>query len=428
MTLLAGVRMQPPSRLARMRRGFASNDFLLLWSGQTVSKIGNGAYKVAVAWSVYQISKSTAAMGLVLALNVVPELALAMLGGTIADRISRRTVIIVADAIAAVATLGLAVASEVGALSINMLMVGALLLGVVSAFYGPAYAALKGQLPGVGGRGSANAWFTVSSNLARLAGPALAGMAFAAGGAGTVFGLDAASFALAVVTTYFVQVPSSPERPATLPAESESQRSSAGREMVQGLAYTVKARWLVITLAISLVANVACLAPYAVLLPDLVTVHGSGIGLLGLLCATEIGVGTLGAIAIGRMSSRLRPGTAMLTLCGLLGVGTLLLGLPGGHAPLLFAGVAMIGLGLSFDVIEQTLLQSLVPDRLLSRVYAVNTVVSYSLLPVGYTIAGLVAKHTGAAPVLAVGGVALIAACGVAAPHPEVRRLNTVAC
>ena len=185
MTSLTSVSIRPSSRLTRARRGLVGNDFLLLWSGQTVSRIGNGAYKVAVAWAVYQISKSTAAMGLVLALNVVPELALAMLGGTIADRISRRTVIIVADSIAAVVTLGLAVAAAFGALTISMLMVGAFLLGVVSAFYGPAYAALKGRLPGVSGRGSANAWFTVSGNLARLAGPALAGMAFAAGGAGT---------------------------------------------------------------------------------------------------------------------------------------------------------------------------------------------------------------------------------------------------
>ena len=428
MTSLTSVSIRPSSRLTRARRGLVGNDFLLLWSGQTVSRIGNGAYKVAVAWAVYQISKSTAAMGLVLALNVVPELALAMLGGTIADRISRRTVIIVADSIAAVVTLGLAVAAAFGALSISMLMVGAFLLGVVSAFYGPAYAALKGRLPGVSGRGSANAWFTVSGNLARLAGPALAGMAFAAGGAGTVFGLDAATFAFAVVTTYLIKVPPLPEKTTTTQAEAESQAPSARREMVEGFAYTVKARWLLITLAISVVANVACLAPYAVLLPDLVTVHGSGIGLLGLLCAAEIGVGTVGAIVIGRMSSRLRPGTAMLALCGLLGAGTLLLGLPGGHTPLLFAGVGLIGLGLSFDVIEQTLLQSLVPDRLLSRVYAVNTVVSYSLLPVGYTIAGLLARHTGAAPVLAVGGVALIAVCGMAAPHPEVRRLNAVKC
>jgi MFS family permease len=428
MALHTDVHIKNSPRTRRPCRGMLRNDFVLLWFGQTVSKIGNGAYKVAVAWSVYGISHSTAAMGLVLALNVVPELVLAMLGGAIADRFSRRAVVIAADGIAAVVTLGLALTSAFSTLTMSMLMSAAFLLGVVSAFYGPAYAALRGELRGIGSRRTANAWFTVSGNLARMAGPALAGIAFAAGGASTVFGLDAASFAFAFVTSYLMSLPASRDAPEPASAVSASQPPSVMREIAQGLAYTVKARWLVVTLAVSLVANLACLAPYAVLLPAVVTERGAGIDLLGLLSATEIGVGILGAMVIGKFSARLRPGIAMLGLCGLLGAGTLLLGLPGGHTSLLFAGVALIGLGLAFDVVEQTLLQSLVPDRLLSRVYAVNTVVSYSLLPLGYSVAGLVARHVSASPVLAVGGAILIVSCGLAAPLPAVRRLNAISC
>jgi len=409
-----------PSAAASRPRG----DFLLLWAGQTVSKIGNGAYKIAAAWAVYQIAGSTADMGIVLALNLVPELALVLLGGTIADRVSRRAVVIAADGVAAAVTFALAIAAALGVLSVSLLMVAAFLLGVVSAFYGPAYAAMRREVVDTGRLRAANAWMSVSGNLARMAGPALAGVAFAFGGAGAVFGLDAATFAFAVVTALLIRT----RTPARAPVQAADgpECTSVARELAEGLAYTAKSGWLVLLLALSLIANLACLAPYAVLLPAVVVTHGAGIDRLGLLSAAEIAVGIAGAIAIGRFGRRLRPGITMLVFCSLLGAGTLLLGLSGGRAVLLFAGVALIGAGLSFDVIEQTLMQSFVPEHLLSRVYALNTVVSYSLLPVGYAVSGIVAKHTGASPVLIVGGAALIASCASAVPLPVVHRLNAV--
>ena len=438
MTQLADIRVPAPAgsarpgRTRRAERALAAlgtrRDFLLLWCGQTVSKIGNGAYKTALAWSVYQISGSTADMGAVLALNLIPELLLALFGGAVADRLPRRAVVVAADAVAATVTLGLALAASAGLSSVRLLMAAALLLGVVSAFYGPAYAALRRDLVATGGVRATNAWLGVSGNLARMAGPALAGVLFAAGGGAGVFGADAATFAFAVVTTLFIRTRPTAD-PVTTPVTGPAaQAPSIVREMVEGLAYTVKTGWMVLVLALSLVANLACLAPYAVLLPAAVAERGGDIGLLGALGTTEIAVGIAAALAIGRLGRHLRPGFAMLALCATLGAGSLLLGLSRGAQFFLFAGVSLIGVGLSFDVIEQTLLQALVPQRLMSRVYAVNTVVSYSLLPAGYAASGLVARHIGALPILAGGGIALMVCCAAAAALPAVRRLNEADC
>jgi DHA3 family tetracycline resistance protein-like MFS transporter len=405
---------------ARSRRVRGRGDFLLLWSGQTVSKIGNGAYKVALAWSVYRIAGSTADMGLVLALNLVPELGLVLFGGAVADRFPRRAVVIAADGAAGLVTLGLAVAAAASGLTVPMLMAAAFLLGVTSAFYGPAYAAMKGDLVGAAGARTANAWIGVSGNLARVAGPAVAGIAFAFGGAGVVFGFDAATFALAVGATLLIRT--------RAPRPAVAQEASFRREVAEGVAYTAKTGWLMLLLAVSLIANFACLAPYAVLLPALVEGHGDGVSLLGLLNAAEIAAAIVGAIVIGRLGSRLPAGVAMLVLAALLGTGTLTLGLSSGRPAALVAGVLLIGAGLSFDVIEQTLMQALVPRRLLSRVYAVNTAVSYSLLPAGYALAGFTARQTGSATVLAAGGAVLAATCLLAAPLPAVRRMNRAEC
>ncbi|MCX4784184.1 MFS transporter [Streptomyces sp. NBC_01264] len=127
----------PESSKAQSRSLFAQRNFVVFWLGQTVSKVGNGAYQVALGWTVYQLTGSAAAMGLVLALNVLPQVVFALIGGTVADRLSRRMVIILSDSAAALGIGLLAVLSAAGLLSLPVLMAAAVLLGTISAFYGP---------------------------------------------------------------------------------------------------------------------------------------------------------------------------------------------------------------------------------------------------------------------------------------------------
>src|SRR5690348_1733492 len=81
---------------------FQHRNFMLFLSGQTLSKLGNGVYTVGLAWTVYSLTGSTIAMGAVMAVNALPELALALFGGAINDRAPRRLVIIACDSVAAV--------------------------------------------------------------------------------------------------------------------------------------------------------------------------------------------------------------------------------------------------------------------------------------------------------------------------------------
>jgi MFS family permease len=108
-----------------------------------------------------------------------------------------------------------------------------------------------------------------------------------------------------------------------------------------------------------------------------------------------------------------------------IGLGTIVLGAFSAHVISLVVGAILVGLGLSFDVIENSVIQALVPDNLLSRVYSVNMVVSFALLPAGYAVAGFLARWIGTSWVLAGGGAVMIAACCCGALLPSLRRLNT---
>jgi MFS family permease len=383
--------------LALARQG----DFLLFWAGQSISMVGNGMYQVGLAWAVYQLTGSTADMGIVLAANAVPWLALALFGGALADRLSRRTVVLAADGAAGLVTWGLAVMSARHDLSLPVLAAAAVLLGIVTAFYRPAYSAMNSDLIPRQHFRAANALLSISGNAARILGPAIGGLAYSLGGASLVFGLDAFSFSVAVAAMLATKT-----RP---PTASPAQHKMLG-DLMTGLRYTLTTRWLAFILTISMIANFACLAPYFVLLPDLVRNHHDGVNLLGLLTSAEVLASIAGALILGRLRG-IRASPALLFLASVIGLGTMMLGLLGNHQAALFTGAALVGAGLSFDVIENTVIQIQVPAELLSRVYSVNMVASFALLPLGDAAAGFLARWAGSSPVLAGGGAILIASC-----------------
>jgi MFS family permease len=397
---------------------FRQRNFVLFWAGQSISKVGNGIYQVGLAWAVYQLTGSTAAMGIVLAANGIPEVALALFGGTLADRFPRRAVVLTADSVAALVTWGLAVMAARHGLSESLLVTAAFLLGVVTAFYRPAYSAMNRDLIPQEDFRAANALLSVSGNVARVLGPALGGLAFGLGGTTLVFGLDAASFSIAVAAMLVTRV---------RPRPGSASQQSLMRELMIGLRYTLTTQWLLLILAISLIANFVCLAPFFVLLPALVRTHHDGVSTLGLLTSAEVLASIAGAIVIGRLRE-IRASPALLVLASAIGAGTIVLGLMADFLPALFLGAALVGAGLSFDVIENTILQLRVPEELLSRVYSVNMVVSFSLLPLGYAAAGFLAGWAGITWVLAGGGVILIASCLCAWTARPIRNLGSVQC
>jgi MFS family permease len=394
-------------------------NFLLFASGQTVSKLGNAMYTVALAWTVYSLTGSTVAMGSILAVNAVPELALVLLGGTIADRVPRRTVILCADSFAAVVLACLTLASWTGQLSLPLLFVAAFLLGIVTAFYGPAYSAMNRDLLPSNQLQAANALFAVSKNTAQIIGPAAAGFIYAVAGATTVFGLDSASFIVAVLTLLFVKLPA-------LTAKMQVKQGLIS-DVAQGIRYTFSVPWLRLVLALSLITNFVCLAPFLVLLPAVVKSQHHGVSLLGGLTSAQVVATIIGAVIIGRLGRRrIQPGPALAALASLIAIGVILIGAVPQVSGVLFIAVILIGAGLSFDVIENTLLQLLVPQQILSRVYSVNVLISYALLPLGYASAGILAHLIGVRSVFIAGGIMLIIICIVAAASRALRDIGGI--
>jgi MFS family permease len=404
----------PPTRRTSYAEILRHRNFTLVFIGQTVSQAGNGAYQVALGWAVYATTGSSADMGAVLAANAVPQILLFLFGGVLGDRLSRRTVILVADAAAGIVTTALALLAAGSGLTFGILLAGSALLGITAALYGPAYGVIIPDVLPTDQVLHGNALLGASTNLARVCGPVLAGVFYALGGASVAFGFDAATFVVSTLCMAATAVP---------PARAVYKGTMRG-DIQEGLAYAVRHRWLQLVMAVGLVANVLCVAPLFVLLPAIVRHAHGGPGGLGLVTAAQMGMAVASALLIPKLRPFGESGVGLAILAGALGIGVVVVGL--GHSlAILLVGMAVVGIGFGFNVVESTLLQVLVPRNLLSRVYSLMLAASFALLPVGYAVSGILAQKVGLTAVMCCGGTVLIVVSVWATFSPSLRGLTT---
>ncbi|HEX6474201.1 MAG TPA: MFS transporter, partial [Candidatus Limnocylindria bacterium] len=191
-------------------------NFRRLWIGRTTSAVGDALSGVALVFAVLGISDSAADLGFVMAAFMVPRVAFLLVGGVWADRVPRRLLMVGADVTRAVVQAGLAIAILTGNGTLWVFVVGALLSGAASAFFGPAIIGLIPQAISPARLQAGNALLNLSESAAHMAGPVVAGILVALLGAGWIFAIDAASFAISAIFLLRLVIPLAP------PAEHKS--------------------------------------------------------------------------------------------------------------------------------------------------------------------------------------------------------------
>ena len=396
-------------------RSLGHRAFALLWTGQTVSRIGDYLYEVALAWWVLQKTGSAVAMGTVLICSFTPMLLFLLLGGVAVDRWPRVPLMLASDLARGVVVSMVAVLAATDRLEIWQVYMASVIFGFVDAFFQPAYSATVPALLPPEALPSANSLTSLSVQTGRVAGPALGAALVAAGGTPLAFALNGASFFLSAACLLPLLGPPTPQAPGAAPA-------SVIGDLREGFATVRAAPWLLITIILAALGNILLAGPYGVALPFLVKDHlHAGVGTLGLLYALFPAGYILGSLWLGGKTRLRRRGpTAYLGLAGA-GLMLLVLGLP---VPLAVLGGAALlnGVGLEvFGLIWTNTLQELVPPAQLGRVASIDLLGSYALLPVGYALAGWATDQFGAAIVFMLGGglAALLAA--LALLHPQIR-------
>lgn len=376
-------------------------------AGQIVSLGGTWMQQVALGWLVYRLTSSAFLLGLVAFCGQFPILVVAPLAGVWADRHDRRRVVLATQAAGMLQALALAALVFTGSASIGWILTLSLALGVVNGVDVPARQALMVEM--VGDRADLPNAIALNSsvfNASRLGGPALGGLLVAVAGEGVVFLVNGMSYVVVLAALRAVRVPA---------RRAPAHRPALRRDLREGLAYGLGTPPL---RALLLLVGGASLfgVPFGAFLPVLADdVLGGGPRLLGVL-AGAVGFGsTLGALHLAH-----RPSVAGLERVirrGSVVFGLALLGLGAARsAALAVAACLVAGFGLtSMKAAANTVLQTVLDDRMRGRVMSLYAMAFIGTPPLGSLAAGALAQHLGVPATIGLGGLGTLLATAVCA-------------
>ncbi len=358
---------------------------------------GDGIFAVALAIVALDVDHSPTGLSYVLAARIIPTVVFLLVGGAVADRVSRRLVMLASDVTRGIVVGCVAVLLALGRLTIAELVVMSLLFGVADAAFSPASTAIVPEIVPEGLLVNANALRSTSQTVAQsLVGPALGGVVLAVIGSAWAFGIDALTFAASA--GFLVAMRPGPKRPGATVSPLAHIR--------EGLAFAARNRWFWVTLVAAALANFAAFSPLGLLVPLLVkvTLHGSATALGLVLAAGGLG-GVAGSLLLARLGSPRRQVTAMCAAWGASGVA--IAGIARAGSPVVVGAFefAVLGLLVFGNTLWYPLMQKLVPPGLLGQVSSIDAMVSLALSPLGVLAAGVVSGAIGVRATLLAGAI-----------------------
>jgi MFS family permease len=413
-----------PSKFRMALRALRHRNYRLFFIGQLISLIGTWMQMVAQSWLVYRLTGSSLLLGTVGFASQIPVFLLAFIGGAVADRFNRHRMVIATQTAAMILAFILSVLTLTHTVRVWHIIVLAALLGIVNAFDMPGRQAFIVLLVEKEDLMNAIALNSSIFNGARVLGPAIAGILIAGIGEGWCFFANGVSYIAVIVGLLLMKLASCP-----------APRSSSGLStLLEGFDYVRRMRPIrALLLLLALISLVGM--PYSVLMPvfadKILDVGARGLGIL--MGATGIGA------LIGALSLAVRSGTKGLgKLVGYTSAGF-------GASLILFSAsrtfwlsaLFLVPVGFSFMVqmaATNTLIQTMIPDRLRGRVMAVHIMMFMGMAPFGSFFAGAIAEKLGAPLAVSIGAIFCLIGAGVflsrlpglqfAAAEPNQKRVN----
>ena len=432
--------LKPSLRFRMTFRALGHRNYRLWFFGQGLSLIGTHMQSMAQQVLVYRLTGSAISLGIVSFMTVIPLLPFSFWGGSLADRLPKRNILVITQGLMLVQALILAGLTLSGFVRVWHVYVMAFILGMIKAVdMPPRQSFVVEMVEGKDDLTSAIGLNSTIQNSAKILGPAIAGIVVAAMGEAVAFFMNALSFVAVIISLLFMR-----NLPRTNAAEEKNPAMIS--HMLDGVRYLFNQQTLLVLM--SLVAVTSFLArPYQTLLPVFadVMLKGSAQPVVAFLCSGEhhlltcqapaalplgmllsaVGVGAIiGAISVASLPQRARRGR-MLTL-GNLGLPVLLLAFVNSHIFLLSLFLMMlVGMGQVFqNALANTLVQIAAPDPLRGRVMSQYSLVSQGMHQLGGLQAGFVADWIGAPLSVGIGAaISLLYGIFVFIRYPRVREL-----
>lgn len=373
-------------------------EFRLLWSGMSVSLLGDGVFMVAVAWQAYEFSDLPTALSLVGLAMTLPHVALLLLSGIVSDRFARRRVMLVSDIIRGLSIASIAALAISDSLTLGHLVVFAAFYGGATAFFGPAFDAIVPDIVPPGSLAQANSLDQLMKPLMlRIGGPALGGVITGVFGLPAAFIFDAATFGVSALALSLMR---------TDVVHRDVECGPIRAELSAGWRFIRSRVWLWATFGAAAIAYLLFMGPAEVLLPFIIKSELGGDATdLGLVFA----VGGLGSIVAAIVMGSIQiPRRFMMFIYASWTLSTAAVagyGLARASWHLMAAGFAFNFLETAGTIVWITTKQRLVPPSLLGRVSSLDWVISIGLMPLSFALTGPVSSLIGVRQTLVGAGV-----------------------
>lgn len=384
-------------------------EFLKIWLGRLVSRFGDSIDQIAFMWLVYELTGSGLLMGAFLAVNFLPNLIFGILGGVLADRLSKKSLMLVGDIGRGLVVALTAVLYWQGHMRVWYLFVFTFVNSTLETFAAPARtSAVPLLVTEKEDFLAANSLFTASSSLMSMLGLGAAGVIIGTWGIGAAIAVDAVTFFICALSVALARIPA-----GIRDRQSTKGTTGFGHDLREGLSMAFGHGTLRLCILLGVALN-AFISPFYVLAPiyaDRVLQAGAkGYSALNMAISASLMVG---ALLVGQYGQRLGLrrliiiGTALKSLgfIGLFFASRLLFAVP--ISCLIGFGVSAIGSSIS------TLVLTKCDREFLGRVSSVMNSTMMAAMPASTAVAGALVQLYGPAPLLGVIGL-LVLATGLA--------------
>ncbi|HEV8585147.1 MAG TPA: MFS transporter [Methylomirabilota bacterium] len=366
-------------------RALRHRDVRVFFTGQAVALVGSWMQQVAQAWLVLSLTDSPMRLGLVGSLNFLPILLFAVVGGAVADRLPKRRLLVLTQSLLLCQTLTLAVLIVTGRVQYWHVCGLALVWGIANTVDLPVRQAFVVELAGRADVTSAVALNSAAFNVARIVGPAAAGLLIARAGVAPAYFINAGAFLAVIVTLLLVRTRGAPPPRAV--------ETTLGAEVREGVLYALRTPRILILLAVLAVVSITVFN-FSVYVPLFARqVLGRGPEGFGLLMAS-VGVGAVGgALMLGALRA---PSVPLLFTTGFLSCAGLVVMSVMRRFDAAAAVLFVLG-WISVMVVAgcQVALQLAAPDRLRGRIMSLHTFIYGGVFPFGAFTVGTIAEHWG---------------------------------
>lgn len=406
--------MTPISRLSTFA-ALRHRNYRLFWTGMVVSLVGMWVQSTATSFLVWELTRSALATSLNTLFFSLPSTVLALIGGVVADRVDRRRLLLVTQAVFMLSSAVLTVLTFRDLIQVWHIYVLTMLNGTIMAFDAPARQSLVPSLVEREDLSNAIALNSTAFNASRVIGPPIGGLVYATVGPAWCFAINAISYPAILAALYVIRPAATALRRATHP----------WGDLRDGVSYA--SRTALIRGLLLMVALVGAFAfTYIVLMPVIASrVLGGGARENGFLIGAA-GVGaTFGALGVATVRNPRRPGRLIVGF-GFAGAAGLVAFSLSHHLGLSMALTALTaGSIMAFLAICNSTIQAYAPDELRGRIMSLYTLALIGSGPLNALLSGALANWVGVSMTVAISGLLMAAAIAViASRHPQLVALD----